>query len=585
MGSAHRKEPGRPSAWWVFAAWALLIFALLPVREVMSPDEARFTQQAQEMRDARQWFVPTIGEVPNADKPPVLFWSINLASAFLPRVNEFSARVPSAISALVVLLLVMRLGRRLWGRPGLGFLAAVMLLTNYHFFHRAQWVSCDMPLTALSWIAITLWREALFEDREEHGAGLVDRLSPRTKIALGWLACSLGVMTKGLGLFWALFWIVGEAWARRSWRPLRNLIQPLGILLFLLPLGAWLTLFAMGAGPEKLQEAVFHQTVERYVSAWNVIKPWYFYSHQLPVDLLPWTVFLPLVAILLWRVRGRRGERGGEATAALASFAFALIAVVFFSFSTGKRGVYLLPLQPALALLLARAALVFDSPLDLGRRARTAAYGAVALLGLALAGALQYASTSGSVRALEEILARTGRDWILPLVIGCALMGLAGLFSAVLSARGLDSRRALVTSALGVAAFLLAVGFFVGRAANRHQGGEEAGAQIASIVPEDARIAIKRGKFELFLFYSQRKGTEWERAEQLRSELESGRCQYVLMIEDAYASLLDKPFVASLERLGTIRLSGDDYVLLQPRVTRESRSAGSPASALSSSMR
>ncbi|NJN63722.1 MAG: hypothetical protein HC882_01800, partial [Acidobacteria bacterium] len=72
----------------ITAVWAVLVLALIPVREVMSPDESRFTQQAQEMRDLQSWFVPTIGEIPNADKPPVLFWAINAAAFWQPRIGE-----------------------------------------------------------------------------------------------------------------------------------------------------------------------------------------------------------------------------------------------------------------------------------------------------------------------------------------------------------------------------------------------------------------------------------------------------------------------------------------------------------------
>src|SRR5207302_10916662 len=60
------------------------------------------------------------------------------------------------------------------------------------------------------------------------------------------------------------------------------------------------------------------------------------------VGLLPWTPLLPLALVPL---RDRR------AAAALAA-AWVATGVVFFSLAAAKRSVYLLPLHPAVALLL-----------------------------------------------------------------------------------------------------------------------------------------------------------------------------------------------------------------------------------------
>jgi 4-amino-4-deoxy-L-arabinose transferase-like glycosyltransferase len=542
----------------------------------MRPDEARFIQQAQEMRDSRQWFMPTIGEVPNSDKPPVLFWLINLAAAWQPRISEAAARLPSALSSLVVLLLAMRLGNRLWGRKEIGLAGALVLLTINGFFHRAQWVSCDMPLTAFSWLAITFWREGLFEtqaqpDQED---GWLDGMSPRVKIALGWLAASLGVMTKGLGLFWAVFWILGEAWARRSWRPLRRLAQPLGFALFLLPLALWLWRFAAAAGGERVYDIVVRQTGQRYVDAWNVVKPWYFYVYQLPADLLPWSVFLPLAAALLWRLRGRRGRGDPEAVGGLACLGFVVLALVFFSMSTGKRDVYLLPAYPALALLMARAAVDLGVRWDCGRRARLGAYLAFALTGLIPGVVLPLAVALGGIPALQEAIFHVGR----PVVAALALGGVAIAGGALAACRVVTRRgrglQALSRAFLGIAVFLLLLGLFGGQAANRHQSGAAFGEEIKRVVPPDGRMAVERGKFELFLYYSARKGTEWEEPRKLETELATGRCRYALMRVETLERLEGATFLSRLTPLLRGEVGGSKYVLLGPEPPLETDPGG-----------
>jgi hypothetical protein len=75
--------------------------------------------------------------------------------------------------------------------------------------------------------------------------------------------------------------------------------------------------------------------------------PWY-YVIQTPLDLLPWALFLPLVLPWVWKHR-----KDSEAMRFLVSWT--LPAFIFFSISLGKRALYLLPLFPAFAILIAVA--------------------------------------------------------------------------------------------------------------------------------------------------------------------------------------------------------------------------------------
>jgi len=551
--------------WIVLAAWFVLVACLLPVREVMRPDEARFTQQAQEMRESRQWFMPTIGEVPNSEKPPVLFWLINLAAVSQPHISETAARIPSALSALLVLLLVMRLGTRLWNSKEIGLAGALVLLTISGFFHRAQWVSCDMPLAAFSWITITLWREALFDDRKPgQSHDWLDRLSPRTKIALGWLAASLGTMTKGLGLVWPLMWIVAEAWSRRSWSPLKRLAQPLGMALFVLPLSFWLWRFAAAAGADKVYSIVWGETALRYAAALNVVKPWYFYAYQLPVDLLPWSVFLPLIIVYAWRLRGRRGSDSADAVGGLACLGFIALALFFFSMSSGKRDVYLLPAYPVLALLIARSAMTLGTSWDLGLRQRTRGYLALAGTALIPAVLLPLMVFLESIPRLADAASRVGSQVVATLALGGVVVTMGALAAYRTVKRDTTGLRALSQAALGIGLFLLLVGIVGGRAANRLQGGAAFGEQIRQVLPPEGRMAIERGKFELFLYYSSRKGVEWEDPGELQQELTSGRCEYALLRSETLNELQDITALKRMSPLLTGDVGGAEYVLLGP---------------------
>jgi 4-amino-4-deoxy-L-arabinose transferase-like glycosyltransferase len=217
-------------------------------------------------------------------------------------VSEWSARIPSALAALVVLLLTLRLGSRLFGSAAIGAGGAMILLTGIEFFQKAEWVSCDMLMTAGAFVALTAWREVLFE--EASAVGLV----------LGWTAVAAAVLSKGpVGLLWPTFWIVSEAAARKRFRPLLRALHPIGIAVFVTLVGGWLFAFGSHAGMSYLEEAVFKQNLTRYVSAWNSVHPWYFYFSQLPFDLLPWSPLLPAaIALAVPRVSRCSRRRGCE---------------------------------------------------------------------------------------------------------------------------------------------------------------------------------------------------------------------------------------------------------------------------------
>lgn len=540
----------------VVSAWIVLVVALLGVREVTPPDEPRFTHQAQEMKESGDWIVPMIGGLPNADKPPMLFWGINLASLGASRVSEFTARVPSAIASLVVLFLAIRLGRRLWGSEAVGFGGALVLLTGIEFFQKAEWVSCDMILAAWSWLAITLWREALFEPGHPC-------LVPRgVSVLVGWVAVAGAILSKGpVGLLWPVFWIVSEAVARRQPRPLLRILRPDGPLAMAVVVGAWLTAFGARAGFQYVDEAVFKQNLTRYVSAWNSVAPWYFYFGQAPADLLPWSLFLPAaiaLAILRWK------GRGDETFAVRAAAVFLVLGFAFFSGSSGKRGVYLLPAFPVVSLLFADAFLGAGRAGGIAATWRKLGLVAMAVLGVLVGLGVPVAVRAGALARSPDLALHLGTLEIAGFAAGGIALALGAIVALRLARRD-RPQEALVAAFAGVAILLLAVGTIGGAAWSRFQGGRTYGLEVASFVPRGARIAVERGKFELVLFYAERKGAEIETDEQFVEALSRGGCTYAILKRPRYEALHDTMPFREMATLLTRRVGGATFYLMGPR--------------------
>jgi len=96
--------------------------------------------------------------------------------------------------------------------------------------------------------------------------------------------------------------------------------------------------------------------ISRYFTSWVHQKPFYYYLVNLPGNFLPWTLYLPGALFLLFSEKEPE-----ERKKLLFPAVWALSLFVFFSLSRAKRSEYILPVFPALALLMG---CFFDASID-----------------------------------------------------------------------------------------------------------------------------------------------------------------------------------------------------------------------------
>jgi 4-amino-4-deoxy-L-arabinose transferase-like glycosyltransferase len=166
-------------------------------------------------------------------------------------------------------------------------------------------------------------------------------------LALGGLAF-LGIVSKGLPGA-ALPWLVLAAYgaARRDWQGLNRLGLQWVVLLTAALSAAWLAAAGAAAGWDYPASLVIKQSVERALNPWHHQAPWYYFLGIFWSDGLPYSlVLVPMIAPL---IRGRSWKEPG----ALLPLVWMAVYLLVFSLSGGKRSVYILPLFPAMALMLA----------------------------------------------------------------------------------------------------------------------------------------------------------------------------------------------------------------------------------------
>jgi len=378
---------------WLALALLVIIGTGVGIRDPWPADEPRFALIARDMVATGEWLFPRVGGDLYQDKPPLFFW---LLAAFYSLTGslKWSFLLPAFAAAGTTLFLIYDFGRRLANREaGLG--AALITVCTLHFIMVMRGAQIDPVLCGLTTFSLyALLRHLLFGPAWGW-------------YALGGLVAGLGIITKGVG-FLPLLVLIPYALLRAfKWRGFppvdggvagwRWLLAPLAMLaatlIWFIPM--ILAVDASGAAEYRAyrDEILFKQTVGRYSAAWHHVKAWYYFILEvIPALWLPWS------ALLIWLAPKFKGAfKARDARVWLPLF-WVLLVLLFFSWSPGKRGVYILPALPALAF----AALPFVEDLLARPGVRRLGWGLALFLWVAIA-VLAIGYTSGAKFATKAI--------------------------------------------------------------------------------------------------------------------------------------------------------------------------------------
>jgi len=336
-----------------------LFFFPLGLRALWDSDEGRYAEIAREMLAAHRWLVPHLNGVLYFEKPPLTYWLTTLGLSVFG-VNPFGARFFSALFGLLTVFLVFRIGRY-WKNERTGLLAGVVLATSTAFFFLTQYLVVDMVLTF--WLTLAL-DAGLHIQHEE------SRPAIRKNAFLFAAAIAGAFLTKGLIALLLPGAIFGLSFTlRRSVSQLKKIPWVSAGCLFLLITAPW---FLWMSSQFHFFPFFFfiHEHFARYFTQVHQrAGPIYYFIPVLLVGFLPWIFFLPAIFKFWLKDRGAALRRDGTG---LTLFLWAGFIFVFFSFSGSKLPSYMLPVFPALALLIAR---FFEERLDAPETARSILWG------------------------------------------------------------------------------------------------------------------------------------------------------------------------------------------------------------------
>lgn len=334
-----------------------LFFIKINSLALIDPDEPRYAASAREMIEAGNWIVPHFNGHPRLDKPPFFYWMVAM-SFKLFGISELSARLPSlifAIGGVVITYLWARIMWDVWSAFWAGFVLAMCPL----YISIARLCITDMTVSFFLYLSLFLF----YIGYKMGNQGVW------SKIAL-YISLAIMFLTKGhIGILIFLLVTCTFLIVMKDIGYMKKLWHLPGFLLFVGLIFTWGIRFLSDVGIKDVVAMLSTETIGRFIKGYQHPEPIYYYLKVFFLGFFPWSIFIPLI---LWLSLKWMKEKGGRAvdgdcgshvskgmalnsdfrTAIVFFCIWLIVVVVFFSMSRSKLFTYILPMAPAVPLLL-----------------------------------------------------------------------------------------------------------------------------------------------------------------------------------------------------------------------------------------
>ena len=343
MEHLNKSCAGRSRRWlWLLLAVTVIWFGNIEYRKLIKPDEGRYAEIPREMVASGDWVTPRLNDLKYFEKPPLQYWATAVAYEAFGQ-HQWTSRLWVSLTGFAGILLVWFAGMRLFGCAA-GRYAAMLLGGSLLYVLMAHINTLDMGVTFF----ITLGIVGLLLGQQAES----DARTRRNWMYVAWIAMALAVLSKGLmgiilpgaALFlYSVFQRDIAVWKRMHWG--------MGLLLFMLVVTPWFYL-VMKANPEFFQKFFIYEHYTRFTTKdLGRYQPWYYFVPVLLLGMLPWTLLMFDTLLRTWKGSARSDKAFNPERFLLV---WAVFIYLFFTASGSKLPSYLLPMFPALALLMGK---------------------------------------------------------------------------------------------------------------------------------------------------------------------------------------------------------------------------------------
>jgi len=316
----------------LFVIYATVLFLFMNDWGIVESSEARYAEIAREMATSGDWLHPQLMNIHHYHKPPFTYWITGLGY-YLFGINTFAVRFFLAFSVLIQLFLIQRIALFFLRDKSMAFAAALIYATFPLVIVSIRGLTTDAYLQTFILLSIYFF------------------IKWRTTQRVIWLylialSCGLGFLTKGpLILILPVLFLIGffKTLPRVSFSG-HHLISS---LLFITIGFSWFIWLAV-ENSEFVQYFLFRHTYERMANAavFSRSEPFWYYLLYAPLVALPWTVVL---------IAGYLTAKWRDMPSIIKKITMFLVVlpVAFFSLSSSKLILYVLPAYAGIAILTA----------------------------------------------------------------------------------------------------------------------------------------------------------------------------------------------------------------------------------------
>lgn len=294
---------------------------------LLDPDEPVYAQTAIEMLVNNDFISPRIYGDFWYDKPPMYYWLVAGMMKLFGQ-GEMAARLPSAIFAIITVLSIYFIGKSIVSKRAALF-GALILATSFEFFYLGKAAVTDVTLTCFFSMALLSYQ--------------------KEKYSLMYAFMGLAVLTKGpIGVVLPGFIILLHLLVTGQVKKVLQLNLGGGLAILLLISAPWYFVMYQLHGMDFINTFLGFHNITRFLSPEHSSGTiWYYYIPVLIIGFFPWSIYL--VQAVKTGVENRSSKEGNTL---LLLVCWAMSVFVFFSMSQTKLISYILPMYPAIALLV-----------------------------------------------------------------------------------------------------------------------------------------------------------------------------------------------------------------------------------------
>jgi len=329
----------------ICAAAAMVVLPGLGTFGIIDPSDGLYAEGAREMMELKNYITPHFNYLPFYEKPILLYWMM-IASYSIFGVQEWAARLPSALCAISTCGVVFALSRFFIARNAAVY-SALILISCPLFAAVGMLALTDMPLCFFLTTTMLIFLRRLSGDNSK-------------LIWAGYVSLGCAVLTKGplpialtVMVFAAyLLLISGDNLKKPAWywQKFQQLEPAIGIPIVLIIALPWFVVESVVTNGEFFQEFFIRQNLGRLGGMVNHVMPFWFYFPVLLVGTIPWVAFQFLVPEMLRKLLERRSIAFPANALALFCLCWSVVVFVFLTIVKTKLATYILPVVPPIAL-------------------------------------------------------------------------------------------------------------------------------------------------------------------------------------------------------------------------------------------